>query len=134
MKKALFLPILIFILFRQAAFMATNFARAQTTNTIVCRGGGEMYSTYRQGNNFNQLIINFTKAKTSYRQKPPSSGECSWVKRAISAEEPSQLVWEPKKFNDDTSYLLESVSSNNLFYIHTCNVNNKYFIIEKIAQ
>ena len=134
MKKALFLPILTFIAFSQGTFTVNKFATAQTTNIMVCRGGGNMDSTYRLGNNFNQLTIKFTKAKTSSSQKPPSSGECAWVKRAISTREPSYLVWEPEKYNNDTSYLLESVRSNNLFYLHVLTVNDKYFKIHKVGQ
>ncbi len=134
MKKALVFSILTFITFSQSALIATNSATAQTTKIMVCRGGGNIDSTYRLGKNVNQLTINFTKAKTSSSQKPPSSGECAWEKRAIGALEPSQLAWEPKKYDSNTSYLLKSLRSNNLFYVHCYKVNGNYFKIQKVGQ
>jgi len=64
---------------------------------LVCRGGGEMLFTYIAGSLQPQLRITFHKADTGVGDNWQDSdrvspGECSWLDRAIAADEPNQLI------------------------------------------
>ncbi|MEM6754278.1 MAG: hypothetical protein AAF630_15045 [Cyanobacteria bacterium P01_C01_bin.38] len=133
MNKALMLSLAAFSAVSQFSVTGINLVTAQTPYTMVCRGTGNMKSYYSQKSNFNQLDIYFSKATKGSGQSSLKAGNCAWVDRGISNNEPSKLRWEPKQFDDSTISLLKSVRSDKLFYIRTYNVEGSYFKIVKLG-
>lgn len=88
--------LMIFVLF---SFLSTGLGAAQTY-PLVCKGGGEMvfiYSDYHEKASTPaeqpQLTVSFKAASQSTTNAPLKNGECSWVDRPMSREEPKRLCF-----------------------------------------
>ena len=113
--------------------------------TLVCRGGGSMRAVYgprRSGGS--DLWIYFEKASSGATQRQPGAGECAWVDRALRETEPAKLLFTgddqyisrlditgTSKFRivgvqgNDLKYLLEAVTSGDLFYVRCRNTRQE---------
>ncbi len=80
-------------------FVASSVAFAQQTFPIVCRGGGELYFNYMPSSSFSsnpQIWITFQrgaeKAGSNWENNGLMPGQCSWVDRPVSNNEPNRII------------------------------------------
>ena len=105
---------------------------------IVCRGGGGMHAVigvYRKGKS--RIIFDYKKASHGASHKKPGPGECAFLDRPISNNEPRLLHYFYKRHalvntvtvrhkNFSVSYnknrpeqkILDALHSGGLFYMH----------------
>jgi hypothetical protein len=67
---------------------------------LVCKGGGEMEASFshvkaKGGFHGTSLAIKFQKSRAAASSSEPAPGQCAWLDRPISAEEPSSLAYAP---------------------------------------
>ncbi len=83
-------------------------ALSQTTYPLVCRGGGDLHFTYTPFSNLSpqpQVWIMFTRAPQGVGLNQENlaalqPGQCAWLDRAISANEPDTIaVLNVKEFS-----------------------------------
>lgn len=92
------IPFLAIILFHQPVF-----AKDQSF-TMVCQGGGGMTAVFDRKIRFDNpdlyiTTIHFAKAPKAAGQQAPGPGQCAWLDRPISSEEPALLVFQRKGNN-----------------------------------
>jgi hypothetical protein len=84
MKKInLFICVLIALLFQTPQVMAAN-----QSYPMVCKGGGSMQVKILNAKHAT-MNISFRKSRNPASSIPPGPGECAWLDRAISAQEPN---------------------------------------------
>ena len=125
-----------------------SYGAEPTSFTLVCRGGGNMRAVYgprRSGGS--DLWIYFERASTGATQRQPGAGQCAWVDRALRETEPAKLqftgedqyisrldITGTSKFKivgvvgKDLEYLLEAVTSGDLFYVRCRNTRQELTI------
>ena len=60
---------------------------------LVCRGGGAMTLLVRDEGEGPQFIARFARAPRGASAAPPSAGECAWLDRPVSNDEPDRLFF-----------------------------------------
>lgn len=76
-----------------AVLALTPGIEAQTAYPLSCRGGREMVVRFQaeSDNGWTRLHIFFKRGSEGASQRLPAAGECAWLDRGISADEPDQL-------------------------------------------
>jgi hypothetical protein len=72
---------------------------------MVCKGGGEMVANFshvkaRGGFHSTSLAIEFKKSPAAASVREPAPGQCAWVDRPLSGEEPTSLAYSPGSGQD----------------------------------
>lgn len=72
--------------------LCSQAAAQQQSWPLRCRGGGNMLVQIQEEAPHLQVSISFRKASRSAEGSAPGPGECAWIDRPLSANEPSKLV------------------------------------------
>jgi len=140
------------IIFVLIGMLLSEVAISQQSYPIVCRGGGSMYFNYTPFSNLSpqpQIWISFRrgaqKAEANWGALMP--GECSWVDRTISQNEPNRIVllnirdfsiqWQQGRVTGISSSLpyINALQDSNLYQTFNVYNNQKgFFIVSSIGQ
>lgn len=73
---------------------------------LICRGGEQMNPIIQSQSNSTRIIVDFSAASNSWNERPDiAPGQCTWVDRAISIDEPRSINFEiPADINETTSW------------------------------
>ena len=71
---------------------------------MVCQGGGSMIAEFNRKVRWDKpdlftTRIDFSKSGKAAGEQRPAAGQCAWLDRPVSGEEPSVLVFERTKKN-----------------------------------
>ncbi len=71
-------------------------ANAKSPSYVLeCRGGGRMFATIFNVGNIE--VLGFRSARTAAGVRPPNAGECAWLDRPMSKNEPLRLFYSQRK-------------------------------------
>jgi hypothetical protein len=103
---------------------------AQRAYTMICKGGGSMNGLYEFNAASGELTINFQRADAATNNPP--AGNCSWVDRRISPQEPAVLKYQTNNLTAINN-LINSVQSGKLFYVQCYNNRQGQMVITRLG-
>ncbi len=135
-----------------ASFVVPFVVFAQTTYPIICRGGGNLYFSYKPFSNFSpnsQVWITFQRGA----QKAGSNwenidalmpGQCSWPDRPVNNDEPDRIIlinmnnfsisWNQDRVMGVNSELSALQDANRCQSLDVYNDGQGNFIATRIGQ
>jgi hypothetical protein len=141
---------LILVLLLLGASIPDALAKNPPSYVLMCRGGGDMTISFFQPEDANALGINFIRAPSAASVSPPGPGQCAWLDRPLSAEEPTSIYWKSAKFHSvqidinarkqliayytnsnvtaTLSYLVDSATGGQVFQVHVFNKAGKLHV------
>ncbi len=131
--KGISLSGLAVLIFALSTIMPISANAKSPSYVLECRGGGAIFARiYNVGS---VKIYGFRRARLAASVRPPSPGECAWLDRPMSRNEPPHLSYTPRKlpfgfvdvYPKKTSFkwrrypittVLKAIRNNKLFFVH----------------
>lgn len=113
---------------------------------LMCRGGEGMWGRSRHWSSAHRVELNFKRGTVAAN---PRNGECVWIDRAVSAQEPNKLMYTTTATSGAQDYLLtpggimsatgpiklflDGVRPGQVFYVRAENNGQGLFIINRLG-
>lgn len=131
-----------------AGLIFSTETRAETSYPMVCKGGAGMYGTAQSytsdGHQGQMITITFKRGAVP---RNPGAGECVWLDRPISLNEPIKLFYSVAAPSGQDyfithlnivpgagplKYLLDSIRGQRVFYVHAYR-SGSLFVVTRLG-
>ncbi len=134
-----------------AIIFSSQTAFAQQSYVMTCRGGGEMELAIQQLSRKQEILVGFSASPLSATERAPGPGQCAWVDRPLSEDEPKALKLETRGSSEnmmmtcdstgcslfraerDIMALYTAVRSGGIFHVHAYNNNRGVMMVTNVG-
>jgi hypothetical protein len=134
-----------------AVVFSSQTAFAQQSYVLTCRGGGGMEQAVQQLRRKQELLVGFSASPVSATVRSPGPGQCAWVDRPLSENEPKALKLEARDASEnmmvhcdssgcslfradrDIMALHTAIKSGRIFHVRAYNNNRGVMMVTHVG-